>query len=302
MILYLISFFPVAIILLNLKTGILFISTLIFISNLCYSQKDTLISIPLDSIKVQSDRLNLFQNGIKIQKISEKSLQFDAALEWSNEHMSVAGNVFYNTVNDYIFYQKLTAKSGGDSIIVENGDDLYAFAFKQKDAHLYGAELNVDFHPHPLDWLHVENSVSLIRGQFKEALDGSTNLPGIPSARWLTEIRIEMFKKSKAIRNSFINFQLDNVFAQNNPFVGYNTETVTSAYTLLNIGFSTQVQRKNKTLFNVSLVGQNMADVAYQNHLNRLKYGPTNEATGRMGVFNMGRNFSLKINVPLQFD
>ena len=234
--------------------------------------------------------------------ISEKSLQFDAALEWSNEHMSVAGNVFYNTVNDYIFYQKLTAKSGGDSIIVENGDDLYAFAFRQKDAHLYGAELNVDFHPHPLDWLHVENSVSLIRGQFKEALDGSTNLLGIPSARWLSEIRIEMFKKSKAIRNSFINFQLDNVFAQNNPFVGYNTETVTSAYTLLNIGFSTQVQRKNKTLFNVSLVGQNIADVAYQNHLNRLKYGPTNEATGRMGVFNMGRNFSLKINVPLQFD
>jgi iron complex outermembrane receptor protein len=234
--------------------------------------------------------------------ISEKSLQFDAAIEWNNEHMSIAGNVFYNTVKDYIFYQKLTAKSGGDSIIVENGDDLYAFAFRQKDAHLYGAELNVDFHPHPLDWLHVENSLSLIRGQFKEALDGSTNLPGIPSARLLSEIRIEMFKKSKAIRNSFINMQLDNVFAQNNPFVGYNTETVTSAYTLLNIGFSTQVQHKNKTLFSVSLVGQNIADVAYQNHLNRLKYGPTNEATGRMGFFNMGRNFSLKINVPLQFN
>jgi iron complex outermembrane receptor protein len=49
-------------------------------------------------------------------------------------------------------------------------------------------------------------------------------------------------------------------------------------------------------------VGQNIADVAYQNHLNRLKYGPVNEASGRMGVFNMGRNYSLKINVPLQFD
>jgi iron complex outermembrane receptor protein len=45
-------------------------------------------------------------------------------------------------------------------------------------------------------------------------------------------------------------------------------------------------------------VGQNIADVAYQHHLNRLKYGPTNEATGRMGVFNMGRNYSLKINIP----
>ncbi len=244
---------------------------------------------------------NRFEYGNE-KLVTEKSLQFDAAIEWNNEHMSIAVNVFYNTVKDYIFYQKLISKSGSDSIIVENGDDLYAFAFNQKNAHLYGAEFNIDFHPHPLDWLHVENSLSLIRGQFKEALDGSNNLPGIPSARWLSEIRIEMFKKSKTIRNSFINVQLDNVFAQNNPFVGYHTETKTPNYQLINIGISTQVQRKNKTLFNVSLVGQNMADVAYQNHLNRLKYGPMNETTGRMGVFNMGRNFSLKINVPLQFD
>ncbi len=231
--------------------------------------------------------------------ISEKSLQFDAAVEWSNEHMSIAGNVFYNTVKDYIFYQKLTAAAGGDSIIMDNGDELYAFAFRQKDAHLYGAEFNIDFHPHPLDWLHVENSVSLIRGQFKEALDNSKNLPGIPSARWLSEIRIELFKKSKAIRNSFINVQLDNVFAQEHPFVGYNTETRTPAYTLLNVGYSTQIQHRNKNLFSVSLVGQNITDVAYQHHLNRLKYGPVNEATGRMGVFNMGRNFSFKVNIPI---
>ena len=231
--------------------------------------------------------------------ISEKSLQFDAAVEWSNEHMSVAGNIFYNTVKDYIFYQKLTAVGGGDSIIMNHGDALYAFAFRQKDAHLYGAEFNIDFHPHPLDWLHVENSVSLIRGQFIEALDKSKNLPGIPSARWLSEIRIELFKKSNAIRNSFINVQLDNVFAQEYPFVGYNTETRTPAYTLLNVGYSTQIQHRNKTLFSVSLVGQNITDVAYQHHLNRLKYGPVNEATGRMGVFNMGRNFSFKVNIPI---
>ena len=236
--------------------------------------------------------------------ISEKSLQFDAAVEWSNEHMSIAGNVFYNTVKDYIFYQKLSAVGGGDSIIMDyahdlEGDELYAFAFRQRDAHLYGAEFNIDIHPHPLDWLHIENSVSLIRGQFKEALDGSLNLPGIPSARWLSEVRIELFKKSKALKNSFINVQVDNMFAQNHPFVGYNTETQTPAYTLLNVGYSTQVQRRNKTLFSLSLVGQNITDVAYQHHLNRLKYGPVNEATGRMGVFNMGRNFSFKVNIPI---
>jgi iron complex outermembrane recepter protein len=246
---------------------------------------------------------NRFEFGNELLK-SEKSLQLEAALEWSNEHMSIAGNVFYNAVRDYIFYQKLTAVDGGDSIIMDyahdpDGEALFAFAFRQNNAHLYGAEFNVDFHPHPLDWLHVENSVSLIRGQFKAALDGSKNLPGIPSARWLSEIRIELFKKSKAIKNSFINLQLDNVFAQNHPFTGYNTETQTPAYTLLNLGYSTQIQYRNKTLFSVSLVGQNITDVAYQHHLNRLKYGPVNEATGRMGVFNMGRNFSFKVNIPI---
>ena len=241
---------------------------------------------------------NRFEYGNE-SLVSEKSLQFDAALEWSNEHISFAGNVFYNTVKDYIFYQKLTSVAGGDSVIMDNSDELYAFAFRQKDAHLYGAEFNIDFHPHPLDWLHIENSVSMIRGQFKDALDGSKNLPGIPSARWLSEIRIELFKKSKLMRNSFINLQLDHVLAQQNPFLGYNTETSTPAYTLLNLGVSSQVQRRNKTLFSVSLVGQNITDIAYQHHLNRLKYGPVNEATGRMGVFNMGRNFSFKVNIPI---
>ena len=42
-------------------------------------------------------------------------------------------------------------------------------------------------------------------------------------------------------------------------------------------------------------------DVAYQNHLSRLKYAAVNNVTGRQGVFNMGRNFSVKVNVPLEW-
>ena len=38
--------------------------------------------------------------------------------------------------------------------------------------------------------------------------------------------------------------------------------------------------------------------VAYQNHLSRLKYAAENIATGRNGVFNMSRNFSIKVNIP----
>jgi iron complex outermembrane receptor protein len=248
---------------------------------------------------------NRFEYGNSALR-SEKSLQFDAGIEWSNAHLSIAGNLFYNTVTDYIFYQKLSGVNGSDSIINhmnEDGtvDDLFAYAFRQRNAHLYGAELNVDIHPHPLDWLHIENSISLIRAKFNQPLDGSQNLPGIPSARWLTEVRFDLFKGANTVRNSALSIQLDNMFAQNNAFTGYNTETNTPAYHLINMGYSTNIMRKQKVLFQISLIAQNIADVAYQNHLSRLKYTAENMATGRMGVFNMGRNFSIKVNVPLVF-
>ena len=248
---------------------------------------------------------NRFEYGNSALR-SEKSLQFDAGIEWSNAHLSIAGNLFYNTVTDYIFYQKLSGVNGSDSIINhmnEDGtvDDLFAYAFRQRNAYLYGAELNVDIHPHPLDWLHIENSISLIKAQFDQAIDGSKNLPGIPSARWLTEVRFDLFKGANAIRNSALSIQLDNMFAQNNAFTGYNTETNTPAYHLINMGYSTNIMRKQKVLFQVSLIAQNLTDVAYQNHLSRLKYTSENMSTGRMGVFNMGRNFSIKVNVPLVF-
>mgnify|MGYP001555125252 CR=1 FL=1 len=62
------------------------------------------------------------------------------------------------------------------------------------------------------------------------------------------------------------------------------------------------INSKNKTLFSVYFLGNNLNDVAYQNHLSRLKYTDVNPLTGRQGVFNMGRSFSFKLNIPLSFD
>jgi iron complex outermembrane receptor protein len=59
--------------------------------------------------------------------------------------------------------------------------------------------------------------------------------------------------------------------------------------------------RNGKTLFSVHVGLNNVTDVAYQDHLSRLKYTEINAATGRTGVFNMGRNFTVKLNVPLEF-
>ena len=56
---------------------------------------------------------------------------------------------------------------------------------------------------------------------------------------------------------------------------------------------------KAKRLFSLYIAVNNLTDVAYQSHLSRLKYEDMNYSTGRMGVFNMGRNISFKLIVPI---
>ncbi|GAA4336347.1 TonB-dependent receptor [Flaviaesturariibacter amylovorans] len=244
---------------------------------------------------------NRFEYGTRGLR-SEKSWQFDAGAELDYDHVSFTASVFYNHIRDFIFYQRLAAAGGGDSLVVTTGgEELEAFQYAQHNASLVGFELTSDIHPHPFDWLHWENSFSIVRGRFSEPVGGSRNLPSIPAAHWVTELRAAFPKAGRSLRNAYVRVELDRTFRQSNAFLSYNTETPTPGYGLLNAGIGGDVLSKGKVLFTVHLTGTNLTDVAYQNHLARLKYAAVNEATGRRGVFNMGRNFSVKVNVPLEW-
>ena len=89
--------------------------------------------------------------------------------------------------------------------------------------------------------------------------------------------------------------------AQNRAYLAYNTETSTPAYSLINGGIGgTFVNNKDKPLFSFYIMGNNLIDVAYQDHLSRLIYfySYPNPGTGVDGIYNMGRNISFKIDVP----
>lgn len=230
---------------------------------------------------------------------SERSYQWDVSADINTDHISFSADAFVNALNNFIYYRRLTSLAGGDSIIMENGQSLQAFRFSQNNAILHGVELSVDLHPHPLDWLHFENSLSYVRGRFSRDVDESSNLPLIPAPRWNSELRANVKHLGKWLRNGYGNLELNHFFAQNRPFTGYNTETATPAYTLLHASIGTDVVVRDRTIFSLYLAAQNLTDVAYQNHLSRLKYAATNEVTGRQGVYNMGRNFSVKLLVPL---
>jgi iron complex outermembrane recepter protein len=234
---------------------------------------------------------------------SETSLQADAGVEFNSEHITLGAGVFYNAISNFIYYRKVLNHAGDDSLIVDpdSGDLLNVFEFDQQNAYLYGLEFNMDLHPHPLDWLHFENTFSFTRAQFSTAIDDSKNVPGIPAARLLSQLKGNFLPKGKTVRNLYVSLESDYSFRQKNAFTGYDTETATSSYWLINASIGTDITKKGNTLFSISLSGNNLTDMAYQNHLSRLKYTAVNNVTGRQGVFNVGRSFNVKVNVPLSF-
>ncbi len=257
-------------------------------------------SIPELASNGAHEGTNRYEYGDQNLK-SEISWQGDLGFEINSEHVLFNAGAFYNNINNFIFYRKLSGIRGGDSLVLVDQNFIPAFKFGQRTAHLAGFEFLLDIHPHPLDWFHWQNTVSYVKGRFAEPIEGTTNVPFIPATRWLSEVKAELLSKGKIVRNLSVYFEADHTFNENNPFTAYGTETATPGYTLLNAGLSANFNSKNKTLFSLYLLGNNLSDVAYQNHLSRLKYTDINPVTGRQGVFNMGRNFVFKLNIPLSF-
>ena len=225
----------------------------------------------------------------------ETSLQFDWAIGLNTEHVSAELDLFDNTVNHYIFSHKLNAVAGGDSLV----EDIPVFEFSDGKAHLYGVEFHIDIHPHPWDWLHFENTFSYVKGTLKNQPDSSQYLPLIPAPRWVSEIKVDFNSVNHFLANAYVKFGIDNTWEQNHFYAAYGTETRTPGYTLLNFGAGTDFVRGRKTWCSLFISVNNLSDVAYQNHLSRLKYSGTNNATGRTGIYNMGRNISFKLLIPI---
>jgi iron complex outermembrane receptor protein len=226
---------------------------------------------------------------------AENSLQYDYALGLSTEHISAEVDIFDNVINNYVFSRKLSSSAGGDSLT----GGYSTFKFVAGNAHLFGGEIRFDIHPHPYDWVHFENAFSYVQSIQKSQPDSSKYLPFTPAPKLLTGIKVDIKVLNKLLRNAYAKFDMENYFAQNKYYSAYGTETGTPAYTLLNLGFGTDFVNRKRTICSLYISATNLADIAYQSHLSRLKYEPENYASGRTGVYNMGRNISFKLIVPI---
>jgi iron complex outermembrane recepter protein len=225
----------------------------------------------------------------------EISRQIDIAYFLNTEHTTFEVTPFANFISNYIFSEKLKNMHGKDSI-PDSKNPVPAYQFAQGNARLLGGEVYLDVHPHPLDWLHIENSLSFVRAIQQNQSDSTKYLPFIPAPKYRGELRAQFSAVGNMINNAYIKIGIDHYFPQNKYYAAFGTETATPAYTLINAGFGGNIAAfKRKDGISIFLSGENLGNAAYQNHLSRLKYAPENMATGRVGIYNMGRNVSLKV-------
>jgi iron complex outermembrane receptor protein len=202
---------------------------------------------------------------------TEQNVQTDLNLEYYSPHFEFFIGAFYNHVNNYIY----TSPTG----VLNDNNEIYNYI--QNDAKLFGGEVGVHFHPHPLDWLHFESSFETVTGEKQHG----DYLPLIPANNWNNTLRSE-FNIKNWLSDGFAIINLSNTFNQNN-VSGF--ETASNGYTLTNIGLGGTITF-SKINLNINLNINNLFDKSYISHLSRLKVD---------GIQNIGRNFvvSIKFNI-----
>lgn len=208
--------------------------------------------------------------------INEQNLEFDLGTHLHSNHVNAEIAGFYNRVWNFI---RLEPTNG--SFVQEDGEILPVFVYNQGDAYLFGGEITLDIHPHPLDWLHYELSYETVTGQ----TDNGEYLPLMPANSIGNEIKIEsdIWKFSKA--HVFVGMK--HVFNQNKVAPA---EIPTNSYNLWNLGIGGEIELHNQ-IISLGCVVTNIFDEKYFSHLSRLK---------TEGILNQGRNLSVYLKIPFQ--
>ena len=237
---------------------------------------------------------------------SEYSLQGDLGLDFTSRYISGQIALFANRINNYIFTHRLP-------LVIENG--YLTYAYTQGNARLLGFEAGVDVHP--IHSVHFANTFSYVDAQLLNQSADTKYLPFTPAPRWTSELKWEILHHTHntiahhhteatplhttvlSFNNLYVATGLNYYLKQSRIYSTDETETKTPAYALLNFSAGTDIQWKGKKVAELYIIADNVLNKAYQNHLSRLKYADLNTVTDRRGVYNMGRNISIKLVVPI---
>jgi iron complex outermembrane recepter protein len=230
--------------------------------------------------------------------VPETSWQQDLGISLTTAQLQWSLSLFHNRLNHFIYLTQLLDASGLPQTDAQGNK---TFQYQQAAARLLGFESEIKWHPSFLPQWNMTSSIAYVQGEnLQERFNGKGNqgewLPLIPPTTWQGSIEKNWVTNISWMPNLHITASWEAAAAQNRYLALYGTETRTAAYTLFHLGCGTSLTLGGKRQLTIQCQINNLFDLAYQNHLSRLKYLEYYQSApnGNSGIYNMGRNASIK--------
>ena len=242
--------------------------------------EDMLIRLNIASAYRSPNLAELTQDGmhgVRYEKgnpllTNQQNLEIDLGYHLHTKHTTLDISGFYNNIYNYIFLSPTN----------DSTDDGYRiYQYEQTPSVLYGGEIMLHIHPHPLHWLHIESSYSYVIGEKKSG----GYLPLIPANKFNLGLKFTK-DKMKYLSKSYFRVGGKYAFSQDNPS---EFETSTNSYFLLDMGLGTQIRMKNQLLL-IDITATNLLNETYYDHLSTLK---------DLGIYNIGRSINISVKIPI---
>jgi len=254
----------------------------------------------------------------------ETSLEEDIAFGINSKDVNFEVDGFVNTITNFIYARGLLSVNGGDSVtnVLSVNSTLFpdapVFKYENGNAQLEGGEVSLDIHPSDLKWLEINSTLSYVTGGLTGISDSTKYLPFVPPMRITADLIFHFGKIGKFMNDTYLRFGVINVAQQTDVYkeaaiyTQLNTpstpaeyaasQNAEAGYTLLNAGLGGHILKHDGHEFcELYVICNNLLDTPYMDYMSRFKYYPANYATNppRVGVYNMGRNLSVKLIIPI---
>lgn len=197
---------------------------------------------------------------------SEKNLEMDVSVHRHSKHLALDVALFHNRIRNYIYSSSTT-----DTI-----DGYRVYKHIQDDAMLRGAEIGLDWHPHPWHWLHLKTSIAYVEAT---NLETKNPLPMIPPLKWNAELSVEP-EEWLGLKDFYFSLESEYAFGQDKVA---ETENTSEAYHLLHLATGVAIDKQ----LNIGFTVHNLLNTEYIPHLSLLR---------EVGLFEPGRNGMIKIS------
>jgi iron complex outermembrane receptor protein len=228
--------------------------------------------------------IELFGNGIHHGSVRfeqgrsdlnvERGLSLDGLVRWITPHIHVEASLFANRISDFIYLE--------NSGTLDPGSGFPVYVYNQADALLKGGEFSLEWHPHPIDWLHLAVSGDRIRGENRGT---KSDLPFMPADRLSFEVAL---LPSGFGTVSDLQIKVGPSIVAKQERVAEN-EAPSEGYWTWDASVGGSLEWQNVTL-QPSIRVTNLLDSEYADHLNAYR---------KYGLLNQGRNVQFQLTVHL---